>query len=208
LDASRLEILKKIEQGELSVEEGYRQINQPDRTNRTSVNSCSYTGKYAQSAERAPEAEVIKPSANREYNRWRIWSWIGFGIFTLLTAVSVCWMVLGWQAQPWGWKFWLSWVPFLIGVGGMALMFNTCWLHIRIRQVEGRKLERIAISIPFPLGLVAWFVRTFPFLVPEKTHGVEIGEILAEMNRGIHKDQPIFIQVDDEDREHVEIFIG
>ena len=90
----------------------------------------------------------------------------------------------------------------------MALMFNAKWLHIRIRQAPGEKPARIAISIPFPIGLASWILRTFPQLVPEKSRGVDLGEILSELNEGINKDQPLVIQVDDEDGEHVEIFIG
>lgn len=133
---------------------------------------------------------------------------MGFGVFTLITAASAVWMVQGWQAHPFGWGFWLEWIPFLIGVAGMALMFNTRWLHIRIRQAPGETPARLAISIPFPFELLSWFSRIFPQWMPERRRGIDLGAILNEMNYEIKKEQPVILQVNNEDGEQVEIYIG
>lgn len=212
LDESRFEILKQIEQGKLSVEEGFRLINQIEETEKTpagiGIAASEHSWTDEEPIEKARVLKAVEPEPTIKFGHWKIWSWIGFGIFLLLTMVSAVWMIQGWRAHPWGWGFWLSWIPFLIGIGGMALMFNSRWLHIRIRQAKGEKPERIAISIPFPLGLVLWIMKTFPQWVPEKARGVGINEFLDEVNRGISKEQPIYVQVDDEDGEHVEIYIG
>lgn len=217
MNESRLEILKKIEDGILSAEEGLRLISlieseetsAPSKSNAPVVEPGYQDVNKLHSEERFAQPEVVSHGeAAPDFSNWKIWSWAGFGFFVLLTAVSAVWMIQGWVAHPWGWGFWLSWIPFLIGVAGMATMFNTHWLHIRVRQAHGEKPERIAISMPFPLGLVSWVFKTFPQWMPEKTRGVDIGDILDEMNRGITKDQPIVIQVDDDNGEHVEIYIG
>lgn len=202
MSEGRLDILKKIESGELSAEEGFRLISEKEQAKATSLTD-------AIGPERLTNAEVVShPEPPPDFSRWKIWGWTGFGIFLLLTAVSAVWMIQGWVAHPWGWGFWLSWIPFLIGVAGMALMYDTRWLHIRVHQAAGEKPERVAISMPFPLGFVSWLFRTFPQWIPEKAGGIEIADIIDEMNRGISKDDPLVIQVDDEDGEHVDIYIG
>ncbi len=211
---SRLDILRKIETGELSAEEGLRLIGQLEGEVSDAGAEVGVVAQDAGSEADAPaggkavQGEVVLPEPAPDFRRWKTWSWVGFGLFTLLTAVSALWMVQGWQAHPFGWGFWLAWIPFLIGVAGMALMFNTRWLHIRIRQTPGATPERIAISIPFPFELISWFSRTFPQWMPEGRQGINLGEILDEMGHGISREEPIIIQVEDKDGEHVEIFIG
>lgn len=205
----RLEILKKIETGELSAEEGFRLISLIEGETAESVPQSASAAQETPPPERLTQAQVVShPQPLPDFNRWKIWSWVGFGIFLLLTAASAVWMIQGWTARSWGWGFWLSWIPFLIGVAGMALMFNTRWLHVRVRNDSGEKHERVAVSIPFPLGLVSWLFRTFPQWIPEKAGGANIAEIIDEMNASLSKDEPLVVEVDDEDGEHVEIYIG
>ncbi len=220
MNERRLEILKKIEQGELTVEEGFRLINELEaQAEQHPTETASQAAAYvtappiqpAQAAEgRAPVEVVIdhKSDPLPDFNRWKILAWVGFGVFTLLTVFSTVWMIQGWQAHPWGWGFWLSWIPFLIGVAGMAAMFNSHWLYLRVRQKPGEKPERITISMPLPLGLITWFFNTFGQWLPKEAHGLDIAEVLREVDQGISRDQPLVVQVDDEDGEQVEIYIS
>ncbi len=210
----RLEILRKIESGELSAEAGLGLISQLEGVNPLvesgagGIEPGAALGIADAPSESATGSEAAAPRGTPDFGRWKVWTWIGFGIFTLVTAVSAFWMVQGWQAHPFGWGFWLSWIPFLIGIAGMMFMFNSRWLHVRVRHSRGGRQERVAVSVPFPPGFVALLFRTFPQWVPERAGGVDIGEILDEMSRGISKDQPIYIQVDEEDGGQVEIYIG
>ncbi len=36
-----------------------------------------------------------------------------------------------------GWGFFLAWIPFLLGVLGILLFWNTRWLHVRVQQKPG-----------------------------------------------------------------------
>ncbi len=212
MSEERLIILQKIESGDISIEDGQRLIDALD-------------GRYqeehqADSAQEGTEAEALsseqvdvvetgqEKSALPDFERWRTWGWVAFGLFVLLTAMSAVWMVSGWQRQPWGWGFWLSWIPFLIGVLGMAASYQARWLHVRIRQAPGSKPEKIAISLPLPLGLASMVMGTFSKWMPEKVREQNIGEMIRQLDQDIKKDQPLHIQVEEDDGERVEIFIG
>jgi len=214
LSERRLDILRKIESGELSAESGLGMISQLEGASQQAKDGPAGrkpgAGLGAEDAptERAAGVEADAPRDMPDFRHWKVWTWIGFGLFTLLTAVSAFWMVQGWRAHPFGWGFWLSWIPFLIGIAGMMIMANSRWVHVRVLHTRGGRRERVAVSVPFLPGLVSWVFRTFPQWTPERAGRVDISEILDEMSRGISKDQPIYIQVDEKDGGQVEIYIG
>ncbi|MFN7037352.1 MAG: SHOCT-like domain-containing protein, partial [Bellilinea sp.] len=121
MSEERLELLRKIEAGEVSPEEGLRLINaleegtadQPQVFIERAVKTEELT-------ERVKEVDVIETASEKsappDYRRWRRFSWVVFGVMVLLTGLSAVWMILGWMSRPWGWGFWLAWLPFLIGV--------------------------------------------------------------------------------------------
>lgn len=218
MNERRLEILKKIEQGELTVEEGFRQISELEAQAESHpvphVSQAGFVRQVgAQSASTTDErgkVEVVVDQKNEplpDFSRWKVLPWVVFSLFMLLTAFSSVWMIQGWVSHPWGWGFWLSWIPFLIGLAGMALMFNSHWLYVRVRQSPGEKPERITISMPLPIGLALWFFNTFGQWLPKEVHGLDIAEVLKEVDQGLTRDQPLVVQVDDEDGEHVEVYI-
>ena len=219
MNERRLEILKKIEQGELSVEEGFRQISELEaQSGAPAADSTSQANfvttprvDHSRSSEERGKVEVVVDKTSEpmlDLTRWKIGRWIAFGLFLIITAVSSIWMIQGWQRHPWGWGFWLSWIPFLIGLAGMALMYNSHWLYLRVRNKTGEKPEKFTLSMPLPIGLALWVFNTFGQWMPKEVHGIEISEFLEEVDSGLSSDQPLIVQVDDEDGEHVEIYIA
>lgn len=210
----RLELLRKIEAGEISPEEGLRLINAleegPAEQPRFFIEEDL---KIEEPGERVKEIDVIETgsekSAAPDYRRWRRFSWVIFGLMVLLTALSAVWMVQGWMTRPWGWGFWLAWLPFLIGIAGMWLSFNSPWLHVRIRRRRGVKPEKISVSFPLPVHALVWFLRTFGHWMPPKVREQNPADMLTDLMKNISSDEPIHIQVnDEEDGEEVEVFIG
>lgn len=210
----RLIILQKIQSGEISVEDGSRIIDALDGRIDEDENQQPESGLLESGVETAlPEqVDVIatgqEKTAPPDFSGWRVWSWVAFGLFVLLTAMGAVWMVQGWQTRPWGWGFWLAWIPFVIGLLGMISTYNVRWLHVRIRRASGDKPERIAVSLPLPLGLATVIVGFFSRWMPPHVREKNIAEILRDLDKNITKDEPLHIQVDDEDGEHVEVFIG
>jgi len=210
----RLELLRKIEAGELSPEEGLRLINalEDGAVNQPQI-AFEETNEDGEPAEKVQKVAVIETAGERstppDFQRWRRLSWIVFGLMVLLTGLSAVWMIMGWMARPWGWGFWLSWFPFLIGVVGMWLSYNSPWLHIRIRQRKGTKPERISLSFPLPVHAVVWFMRTFGRWMPPAVKEQNLADMLSDVVKNLSANEPIHIQVnDEEDGEEVEVFIG
>lgn len=206
---NRLDVLQKIERGELSPEEGLAQINAIDA-------GADQPAPAATAEEAMPAAEIITPARpsgsstpidRPDFSRFRFISWILFGVFLILTVLSASWMIQGWQAHPFGWGFWLSWIPFAIGILGMATSLNARWLHLRVTENEDGRQKNIRISMPLPLGIASWVLRANPGWLPQEMRGKNIAESLDEINKGITRDQPFYLEVDEDD-EHVEIYIG
>ncbi|TDA65396.1 MAG: hypothetical protein D9V45_12455 [Chloroflexi bacterium] len=210
MDSNRLEILQKIESGEVTPEDGLRRLNAIEDAQLT-------TGQEFASLKTNPAVEVISPAHPDEgstpdadmpdFARFRVISWALFGAFLLLTLISANWMIQSWQTSPYGWGFWLSWIPFAIGVLGMATSLNTRWLHVRVSEMENGKRKNIRISLPLPLGLVSWFFKLNPSWLPQEMRSKNIGETLNEVNQSISRNEPFFIEVNEDDQ-HVEIYIG
>lgn len=205
----RLEILRKVEQGSMSLEEGARLLA---ALQEEESQPAALAEPVASAAEdNAPEV-VIGP-ANEDFEKpkgmalWRaLWTiplWLGVG----LTVLSAYWMYLGWQAAGPGWGFWLSFLPLVIGLGLTVLgweLTRAPWLHLRVQQKPGASPAVILISIPLPVRLITWVMRRFGRHIPDKVKGQDIEEILGSVSAN----NPLQIHVDDEDGEKVDIYIG
>lgn len=78
------------------------------------------------------------------------------------------------------------------------------WLHVRVREKDG---GRIAISLPMPLILIQFVLRLAGRYVSEKQAAnlFTATELLAAMGE---QDEPLYISVDDDDGDQVQIYIG
>ncbi len=211
MSEERLELLRKIEAGEISPEEGLRLINALDEKIDLS-HPDEEAGYVEEVVEKVERVDVVETHSEKttppDFRRWRRFSWFVFGLMVLLTALGAVWMVQGWLVRPWGWGFWFAWLPFLIGIIGMWLSYNSPWLHVRIRQQKGKKPEKIAISFPLPIHAAVWFLRTFDRWLPPHVREQNVADMLNEMKKNLSANEPIHIQVNDKDGEEVEVFIG
>lgn len=195
----RLEILKKVESGEISIEEGSSLLGMLEK------------GVYD---ELPPRETISLPMREEEGDQrpalgfWKgVWSgvlWLGI----IVAVLGAYWLYRGSMAGSLGWSFWLSWIPFLMGVGLIvcgAEIFVAPWLFVKIKQKPGAKPQKILIALPFPFhlaqGIFHVFGRFMPPAVREK-HLDDFLSIFEELN------EPIHLWVNDEDGEQVEVYIG
>ncbi len=159
---------------------------------------------------------VVKAQAqaigNREEFRppfWRGWWLIVFIPGLLLLTAAVNWMIQGYLAAGLRWGFWLSFIPFTIGVLMMWLGWEVRiarWFHLHVTQKNKPGPHEITISFPLPIGLVSWGIRRFGhFASPMR--GKDMDGILGELDQAVASDGPMHIFVDDEDGDQVEIWI-
>ncbi|HNT53395.1 MAG TPA: hypothetical protein PKG95_01710 [Anaerolineaceae bacterium] len=216
----RLEILRQVERGELTPQEAARLLGLADDPTRLETPQDEAATLMSQETPppwpEAPEpaADTTPPSAGDDFElgRFKFWRWLSalpFWFSVALTAMSAYWMYQGWQAARFGWGFFLSWIPLLLGVLGILLFWQTRWLHLRVRQGQGKRPEVIRISLPLPLTAGAWFLRSFSGVLPADLRDKHLDEMVEGLGKSVSKDDPIHIYVDDEeDGDQVEIYIG
>ena len=151
-----------------------------------------------------------KPPNLDEINKWKRWwvipMWVGVGI----TIVGGVMMYSAYANGGFGFWFACSWFPFMLGVVFMALAWGsrtTPWLHVRIHQRPGQSPQKIAISFPLPIRLAGWGLRTFGHYIPNM-EGMDLENVLITLNESVRDGTPFFVDVDDEDGERVQVFIG
>ncbi len=199
-EAERMQILQMIEDGKVSAGDGLRLLDALGRVDE---------------AEAAPEPEVVsgadRPLPDEDLNRWRRWwiipMWIGTGIVLVGALV----MYGAYQASGLGFWFACATLPFLAGVVVMALAgFSQTarWLHIRVKTGQTEWPRNIAISFPLPIGLTAWFLRTFGRYIP-KLRDTGVDELIMALGEHTSADEPLYIKVDEgADGERVQVYIG
>jgi hypothetical protein len=212
--SERLKILDMIENGTITAEEGMRLLAALEHENMHEFfdDMPSSDEHQAFFNNGMPDADSLVDNIEpEEIHRWKRWwslpLWIGLGIVVL----SSFWMQSAWSTNALGFWFFCTWVPMLLGILMMALAWNSRtapWLHLRVRQAPGEKPDRIAISLPIPLRISAWGLRRFGHHIPN-FDATGLDEVLIALNDTKNDNAPLFIDVhDDEDGEHVLVFIG
>ncbi len=86
---------------------------------------------------------------------------------------------------------------------------RAAWLHVRVQEKGG---HRIAISLPLPLGLVGWGIKMAYGFVDEKTRGqLDMASAFLSAAKEELKQpdgRPMTIDVDDDDGDKVQVYIG
>lgn len=229
-EQERMQILNLIDQGKISAEEGLQLLQAlVIEEEETEAIPAAVAG-----AEEAPAAEQAfsgaaeaAPSSSEQpaeqitvrtesavppefTQKWRNWWQIPFWIGTAITVIGAVWMTQALQGGSLSWKFFLALIPFLLGVLIIILAWQSRhapWLHLRIHERKAGQSTRIALSFPLPIGPTRWFIRTFGNRIPN-IQGTSLDEVLLALGRGTSKENPLYIQVEEEDGEQVEIYIG
>lgn len=172
----------------------------------------------AQPAEPLPESRTeysntgAQPPTAPDFYRWRrFWAypfWAGVAV-TILGS-----LLMFWAQQATGMSFWFfcAGIPFTLGIVVMVLAWQSRsarWLHLRVQQKAGEWPKNFAISFPLPLGLSAWFMRTFRHRIPGMGETpVDIDAIMAALEHSTSPDNPLYVEVEEDDGERVQIYIG
>jgi hypothetical protein len=83
---------------------------------------------------------------------------------------------------------------------------RAAWLHVRIQEKNGR---RIAISLPLPLRLANWVLSIARYYVPkEQAVYLQTAAVFVDEMRRNPDQEPIIINIDDDDGDRVQVFIG
>ena len=153
----------------------------------------------------APEFEDVKARARRFA---MIPLWIG-----VFLAVMSAWGIYSIQ-QSAGMNFWFFclMVPLLLGVLLIALGaggHGSKWLYVNVDRRQAQDWpQNITLGFPLPLGLTAWFLRNFGHNI-RAMKNTSVDEIIQILDATGKSDAPLIINANDnEDGEHVQVYIG
>jgi hypothetical protein len=227
-EQERQQVLKMIEQGTISPEEGLklmRTLDQSRAEDETPVSSPAVT--------QAPAAAVSGNSFNQDEQEntpagsrfeddprilrikeivarlWQIPLWIGVA-FTLLSAWGMYALIMASRINFW---FFCLFLALLMGVllivAGIGSR-RARWLFVDVRQKPGSKPARIFLGFPIPLRLAAWLLRTIGRFVPEvRKSKVDFDAMLLVIETGIDSDHQCVVNVDEgEMGDRVRVYIG
>ena len=213
-DSERQQILKMIQDGKISAEQGLVLMQALEEEPERDGVSVEPAVVEAGSGQPAPKNAVFEsghksdPEFDRKINQfrslWMIPLWVG----VVITIAGAYWMYAALQANAWGFWFFLAWLPFLLGVALTALALSSRssrWIYINIRQKPGETPQRIVLT--FPLTLVSWVLQFARFRIPEQNFGAA-DQVMDAIFVSTQSDGPFLVDVDDEDGEHVQVYIG
>jgi len=158
--------------------------------------------------------EVVQPEPPPDMDRFRrFWQ---YPFFIALSALLLAGLGLRslYQSSEGTVTFWffclLNVFILLFVLTALAFMSRrSAWLHVRVKEKRGR---RIAISLPLPMGLARWGINIARGFVPNKDQANL--DVASEFLQAAQDDlrssgaEPLMINVDDEDGDQVQVFIG
>jgi hypothetical protein len=218
-DQERNQVLKMIEEGKISPEEGLHLMQALDQGPVEEVETASQVSasqatipdvkwKVEQSGmETDPRILKIKSTVQR---LWQIPLWIGIGI-TVLSAVGMYFILRGPGMNFW---FYFMIVPLLLGVAIMAAAVGSHkarWIFVDVHQKPGEHPQNIFLGFPLPLKFVAWFMRTFRHWIPSldrEMGNINFDEIIQMFDTGMGTESIIAHVDEGEGGEKVRVFLG
>jgi hypothetical protein len=229
-DQEREIVLKMIEEGKITPEEGLKLMNAlhtPAEDEQPAIPAEAQaatgpepdSGPGPETGEAKPEAEKsgfesdpriarVKSTARRY---WQIPLWIGI-VITVGAALGMYFILRGPGMNFW---FFCLTAPLLLGVLVMAIAAGSRrarWIFVDVQQKPGEKPQRIFLGFPLPLKFTAWFLRTFRSKIPDldKEMGDKpIDKFVELIDQGFTSEEPLVVNVDEgEDGEKVKVYIG
>lgn len=204
----RRKILQMVQDGKISAEQAaslMRALEADADPSEAEVEVIETGPSFSSETSDASEFEAIKARARRFA---MIPLWIGVAM-TVLSA----WAIYSVQ-QSSGMNFWFFFlmIPLLIGVLFIALGASgqtSRWLYVNVDRRNAHDGPRnITLGFPLPLGLAAWFLRTFG----QNMRGMKntnVDEIIQLLDATGKSGAPLIINANDkEDGEHVQVYIG
>lgn len=205
MSEEKKQILKMVEDGKISAEEAMDLLR--------ALNDDLDSGE-AEAYETEPDfTSTVEPEEDRDETIERIKRYGNIPLWggVILVVLGGLWMFAAMQGGGFGFWFYCSWVPFLLGVLAVAAAAGSRksrWIFVNVKQAPGERPQRIVFGMPLPIRFSAWALRTFGHYAPD-IDAQGIASLLDSMADAPADEAATVIDVhDDEDGEHVQIFIG
>jgi hypothetical protein len=134
--------------------------------------------------------------------------WIGVAI-----AVFSSWAIYSIQ-QSAGMNFWFYCLLFPLFLGVLLIVIGaggqgSHWLYVNVdRRYAQDGPRNITLGFPLPLTLTSWFLRVFGHNI-QGLRNTNVDDIIQILDATKKSGEPFIVNVqDDEDGEHVQVYIG
>jgi hypothetical protein len=192
-DENKLEILRRVEQGTLSIEEGAHLLEILEAGNEPVEPAVLEAVAAPFTPATEPREKMTVPAGWRAL--WGIFLWLGI-TFMGLTGF---WLFSSYGRSGLGVGFWFALFFLLISCVivylGLQLLASQ-WMVVKLSDQEGAGQKNINIWVPLPLQLASWFFRNFGKYLPESVKSRNIEEILHEMETSRADDEPYVVEID------------
>lgn len=204
----RRKILQMVEEGKISAEEAaslMRALDEHSADEQMDVFETKTSYGFEGSETSAPEFEEVKARARRFA---AIPLWVGVTI-----AVLSAWSIFSIQQNA-GVNFWFFCLMFPLMLGVLLIAIGSAgpsskWLYVNVdRRYAEDWPKNITLGFPLPLGLTAWFMRTFGHNI-NGMNKTQVDGIVEVLNATGKSDDPFIVNVDDDDDgDRVQVYIG
>lgn len=187
-----MDVLDKLEEGEIDVQEALLRLEEAS-------NARDFDG---------TSVRTSFPSESTDHvpKKWRDW-WL----VILASSLGVI-ALSGWLGTIGGW-WWICAGPgLLLGFVLLVVAFGSRdapWLHLRVDTGQQSWPRHIALSFPIPIRLASWGLKTWGPKIP-RLNDTAVDELILALEGNLSKDNPIYIEVEDDETtgERVQIFLG
>ena len=203
----RAQILKMVDEGKITPEQAITLMNALDGSSAEEESSPAEPASQPEQESARPEPD---PGLDRKIGRFRQLWFIPLGVGIIITVLGAYWMYSAMLKSGFGFGFLCSWVPFALGVAVVAfaaISKTARWIYVNVKQKPGESPQRIVIAFPVPLGLLRWGIKNFGHNIPVEHRGQADYALKAIFEDDAFK-EPLFVDVHDEDGEHVQVYIG
>lgn len=207
MEDERRRVLQMLQDGVITADQAMellRAFDEDDAMEATAVSEV----------ERETAEDMLAAEPPPDMNRYRRFWKYPFFICLAFLALFGLWLRSIYQASEGAITFgficvWSFFMLALVATLLALLSRQAAWLHVRVKEKEGR---RIAISLPLPLGLAAWGIKVAHGFVDEETRAkLAMADQFLEAAKAEMQQpgaQPLFIDVDDDDGDQVQVYIG
>ncbi len=216
-DSERAQILKMIEDGKITAEEGLKLMQALEQNGEQD----QYEDAVEPPLLEEPVVEEARPSGPQfgehpefaaKINRYKKLWVIPLVVGLFIVFLSSVWMYN--LVAPAGLSGWLilAMPVFFLGVGLVALGAGSrtarwIYLNVQERSKAGKRGAHIVLAFPIPIGLIQWALNTFGHYIPDKERDMT-NDVMRHVFESSALDEPLLVEVDEEDGDHVQVYIG
>jgi len=204
-DSERQQILKMIEEGKITADEGLKLMQALD----DDVPEDALEVVVEQPLQGEPSDDSTKKEFQSRVNKLRRLWIIPVSIGLAFSVPGAWWMYQNVEAGLNGW-FIFAFLFFLFGVSLIALgagSRTSRWLYVNVKEKPGSSPQHIVIAFPIPTGLIRWGVKNFGHHIPDRERAIT-DDVMKAVFESDALDEPMLIDVKEEDGQHVRVYIG